>query len=47
MKINIQCIVPCLLVSAMAFSQTSVSGYVYEDTNKNQKKKIGKEELKA
>jgi hypothetical protein len=27
-----------MLISAMAFSQSSVSGYVYEDTNKNQKK---------
>ena len=26
---------PCLLISAMAFSQTSVSGFVYEDSNKN------------
>ena len=29
---------PCLLISAMALSQASVSGYVYEDSNKNQKK---------
>jgi hypothetical protein len=35
-----------MLISAMAFSQSSVSGYVYEDTNKNQKKKTVKKELK-
>ena len=35
---NIKIILPCLLISAMAFSQTSVSGYVFEDSNKNQKK---------
>ncbi len=29
---------PCMLIAAMAFSQTSVSGYVFEDSNKNQKK---------
>lgn len=38
MNIRIKFLMPSLLVSAMAFSQTSVSGYVYEDTNKNQKK---------
>ncbi|WP_435522713.1 metallophosphoesterase N-terminal domain-containing protein [Chryseobacterium indoltheticum] len=31
-------IIPSLLISAMAFSQASVSGYVFEDINKNQKK---------
>ena len=31
-------IIPSLFISAMAFSQTSVSGYVFEDINKNQKK---------
>ncbi|KUJ56306.1 calcineurin-like phosphoesterase C-terminal domain-containing protein [Chryseobacterium aquaticum] len=35
---NIKIIIPCLLISAMAFSQTSVSGYVFEDLNKNNKK---------
>lgn len=35
---NIKFLMPCLLISAMAFSQASVSGYVYEDGNKNQKK---------
>ncbi len=35
-------IIPSLFISAMAFSQTSVSGYVFEDINKNQKKKPGK-----
>ena len=38
MKSNIKLLLPCMLVSAMAFSQSSVSGYVYEDINKNQKK---------
>lgn len=31
-------IISSLFISAMAFSQTSVSGYVFEDINKNQKK---------
>lgn len=31
-------VMSCLLISAMAFSQNSVSGYVFEDANKNQKK---------
>jgi hypothetical protein len=35
---KIRIAIPCLLISAMAFSQTSVSGYVFEDSNKNQKK---------
>lgn len=35
---NIKFLVPCLLVSALAYSQTSVSGYVFEDINRNQKK---------
>ncbi|MGE4513301.1 MAG: metallophosphoesterase N-terminal domain-containing protein, partial [Chryseobacterium sp.] len=35
---NIKFLMPCLMISAMAFSQASVSGYVYEDLNKNQKK---------
>ncbi|WP_294219574.1 calcineurin-like phosphoesterase C-terminal domain-containing protein [uncultured Chryseobacterium sp.] len=35
---NKRFLMPCLLISAMAFSQASVSGYVYEDGNKNQKK---------
>jgi len=34
----VQLIIPSLFISAMAFSQTSVSGYVFEDINKNQKK---------
>ena len=38
MTINIKYIMPCMLVSAMALAQTSVSGYVFEDLNKNQKK---------
>ncbi len=38
MNINIKFLMPCVLVSAMAFSQASVSGYIYEDSNKNQKK---------
>lgn len=32
---TIKFIMPCLLISAMAFTQTSVSGYVFEDANKN------------
>lgn len=35
---NIKLILPSLLISAMAFSQTSVSGYIYEDANSNLKK---------
>lgn len=35
---NIKFLMPCMLISAMAFSQASVSGYVYEDGNKNHKK---------
>lgn len=31
-------LVSCLLISGIAFSQTSVSGYVYNDLNKNQQK---------
>jgi len=38
MSIKIKLLMPGLLISAMAFSQSSVSGYVYEDSNKNQKK---------
>lgn len=45
MKSNIKLLLPCMLVSAMAFSQSSVSGYVYEDINKNQKRKTVKKEL--
>jgi hypothetical protein len=43
---SIKLIMPCLLISAMAFSQASVSGYVYEDSNKNQKKENKEKELK-
>lgn len=35
---NLKYILPSLLISSMAISQTSVSGYVFEDLNKNQKK---------
>lgn len=31
-------VMPCLLISAIALSQTSVSGYVFEDANKNKTK---------
>ena len=35
---NLKYIIPALLVSSIAYAQTSVSGYVFEDSNKNQKK---------
>lgn len=38
LPMNIKLILPSLLISAMAWAQTSVSGYVFEDLNKNQKK---------
>jgi len=38
LKMKFKLIIPSLVISAMAFSQASVSGYVFEDINKNQKK---------
>ena len=35
---NLKYIIPALLVSSVALAQTSASGYVFEDSNKNQKK---------
>ncbi|WP_143884366.1 calcineurin-like phosphoesterase C-terminal domain-containing protein [Chryseobacterium binzhouense] len=35
---KIKLLMPSMFIAAMAFSQTSVSGYVFEDSNKNQKK---------
>ena len=33
-----QFILPCMLISAMAFSQNYATGYVFHDANKNLKK---------
>lgn len=41
---NLKYIIPALLVSSVALAQTSASGYVFEDSNKNEKKTGAKKE---